>query len=85
MGPVESLIAEALQQRPEIATARLTLTNSEITKKSLRNELKPAVDLYAFYGASALAGPRNPLVYRSHPMRQSGIPRRLRRRLQQLV
>lgn len=61
VGSVESLIAQALQQRPEIATARLTLTNSEITKKSIRNELKPAVDLYAFYGASALAGPKNPL------------------------
>ena len=61
VGPVETLITQALQQRPEIATARLNLTNSEITKKSIRNELKPVVDLYAFYGASALAGPRNPL------------------------
>ncbi len=58
---VEDLIAEALKQRPEIATARLTLTNGEITRKSLRNELLPALDLYAFYGASALAGPNNPL------------------------
>jgi len=59
--PVEELIAEALQKRPEIATSRLQLTNSEITRKSLRNDLLPAVDLYAFYGASALAGPANPL------------------------
>ncbi|HUI85336.1 MAG TPA: TolC family protein [Candidatus Binatia bacterium] len=61
VGPVEDLIAEALRQRPEIATSRLTLTNSEITRKSIRNELLPALDLYAFYGASALAGPLNPL------------------------
>jgi outer membrane protein TolC len=61
VGPVETLIAEALQQRPEIATARLNLTNSDVTKKSIRNQLKPVVDVYAFYGASALAGPRNPL------------------------
>ena len=74
VGPVESLIAEALQQRPEIATARLTLTNSEITKKSLRNELKPAVDLYAFYGASALAGPRNPLCTDPTQCANPGFP-----------
>lgn len=59
--PVEDLIGEALKQRPEITTARLTLTNSEITRKSIRNQLLPALDLYAFYGASALAGPANPL------------------------
>jgi outer membrane protein TolC len=61
MPPVEDLIGEALQQRPEIATARLTLTNTEISRKSIRNQLLPTVDLYAFYGASALAGPQNPL------------------------
>ncbi len=61
VGPVEDLIAAALKQRPEIATNRLNLTNSEITKKSIKNELRPALDLYAFYGASALAGPTNPL------------------------
>ena len=59
--PVEDLINEALEQRPEIATARLTLTNNEISRKSIRNQLLPTVDVYAFYGASALAGPQNPL------------------------
>ena len=59
--PVDDLIDEALKQRPEIATARLTLTNNEISRKSIRNQLLPTVDLYAFYGASALAGPQNPL------------------------
>src|SRR5271165_296732 len=58
---VEDLINTALQQRPEIATARLTLTNNEISRKSIRNQLLPTVDLYAFYGASGLAGPQNPL------------------------
>ncbi len=61
VGPVDDLIAEALKKRPEIATARLTLTNNEVTRKSIRNQLLPALDLYAFYGASALAGPPNPL------------------------
>jgi outer membrane protein len=61
VAPVDDLINQALQQRPEIATARITLTNSEISRKSIRNELLPTVDLFAFYGASGLAGPQNPL------------------------
>ena len=61
VGTVDELIAAALRQRPEIATARLSLTNTEITRKSLKNDLLPALDVYAFYGASALAGPANPL------------------------
>ncbi len=32
--PVEDLIQEALQARPEIATARINLTNLEISRKS---------------------------------------------------
>ncbi len=72
--PVEDLIAAALQKRPEIATARLNLTNSEVTKKSLRNELRPALDLYAFYGASALAGPQNPLCTDPTQCTSPGFP-----------
>jgi len=74
VGPVETLIAQALQQRPEIATARLQLTNSDITKKSIRNELRPVVDVYAFYGASALAGPRNPLCTDPTQCANPGFP-----------
>jgi outer membrane protein len=61
VAPVDDLIAAALKNRPEIATSRLTLTNNEVTRKSLRNELLPTLDLFAFYGATALAGPANPL------------------------
>jgi len=60
--PVEDLIQEALQDRPEIATARIQLTNYEITRKSVRNALLPTLDVFAFYGASGLAGPQNPLI-----------------------
>ncbi len=54
------MINEALQQRPEIARAH-TLTNNEISRKSIRNQLLPTVDLYAFYGA-LVAGPQNPFA-----------------------
>jgi outer membrane protein len=60
--PVEDLIREALQARPDIATARINLTNAEISRKSLKNALRPTLDLYAFYGASSLAGDQNALL-----------------------
>ncbi len=39
--PVEDLIQEALQARPEIAMARINLTNAEISRKALKNALRP--------------------------------------------
>ena len=60
--PVQDLIQEALQARPEIATARINLTNAEISRKSLKNALRPTLDVYAFYGASALAGDQTSLL-----------------------
>ncbi len=60
--PVQDLIDEALQSRPEIASARINLTNLEISRKSLRNALLPSLDAFAFYGAAGLAGERNPAV-----------------------
>ena len=60
--PVEDLIQEALQARPEIATARINLTNNEISRKSLKNALRPTLDVYAFYGASSVAGDQTALL-----------------------
>ena len=60
--PIAELIQQALQGRPEISSARLNLTNLEISRKSIKNALLPTLDAYAFYGASSLAGPQNPLV-----------------------
>jgi len=60
--PIDELIQEALQGRPEIASARINLTNLEISRKSIRNSLLPTLDAFAFYGSSGLAGPQNPLI-----------------------
>jgi outer membrane protein len=59
--PTQDLIADALSHRPELAQARIDLTNRQITKQSARNALLPTVDLFGSYGGSGLAGATNAL------------------------
>lgn len=59
--PTQDLIAEALSHRPELAEARIDMTNRQITRKAAKNALLPTLDLVAFYGGSGLAGVPNPL------------------------
>jgi len=58
--PVEALVQEAFQQRPELEQAVLTLRNDEITLKGARNALLPTLDAYGFYSSNALGGSQNP-------------------------
>ena len=59
--PIQDLIQEALQHRPELAQARIDLTNRRISEQSARNAMLPALDLVANYGGiSALTGNSNP-------------------------
>jgi outer membrane protein len=58
--PVEALVQEAFQRRPELEQAVLTLKNDEITLKGARNGLLPTLDVSAYYGASVTGGPINP-------------------------
>jgi outer membrane protein len=58
--PVQDLLDDAYAHRPELAQARIDLTNREISRKSAKNALLPTVDLVGWYGASALAGQQNP-------------------------
>jgi outer membrane protein TolC len=57
---VEDLVKEANQDRPEIEQAVLNLKNDQITLKGVKNGLLPTVDLYGFYGSTALGGAANP-------------------------
>jgi outer membrane protein TolC len=61
--PVEALVQEAFQQRPELEQAVLTLRNDEITLKGARNALLPQLSVYGFYGASATGGSQSPYCY----------------------
>ena len=58
--PVENLVQSAFQNRPELEQAALALRNDEITLKGARNQLLPALDVYGFYGSSALGGAQSP-------------------------
>ena len=57
--PVQDLIEQALQQRPDLQQQRINLTINQINRKAAKNALLPAIDLFGFYGASGLAGPQN--------------------------
>ena len=58
--PVETLVQEAFQQRPELEQAVLTLRNDEITLKGARNALLPQVNVFAYLQGSGLSGTFNP-------------------------
>jgi len=58
--PTQDLINDALQHRPELAEARINLTNSEISNRAVRSALLPSLDLFAYYGGSGLGGAQNP-------------------------
>lgn len=54
--PLDDLVERALRNRPDLAQARLQLTNSEITLKGSKSALLPALDLYATAQNNGLAG-----------------------------
>jgi outer membrane protein TolC len=59
--PVQDLINDALGHRWELAQSRIDLTNRDINKRAAKNALLPSLNLFAFYGASALGGDQNAL------------------------
>jgi outer membrane protein len=58
--PTQDLVNEALRRRPELAQARIDLSNRTISKRAARNALLPTIDLVANYGGTGLAGALNP-------------------------
>jgi outer membrane protein TolC len=60
--PVQDLVAQAFQRRPELEAARIQLENSNIQLEGSRNALLPEVDIVGTIGAAGLAGQPNPLI-----------------------
>ena len=58
--PIQDLVNDAMNHRPELAQSRIDLKNREITRKSARNALLPTMDLTAWYGGAGIAGDQNP-------------------------
>ena len=56
----DDLVRQADANSPAIEQSILTLKNDEITLKGAKSGLLPTLDVYAFYGASALGGEQNP-------------------------
>ena len=56
VSPTQDLINNALSGRPELAEARMNLTNTAISNKAIRNNLLPSVDLFAYYGGTGIGG-----------------------------
>ena len=61
LAPTEDLVTAALKDREDLNESRIDLINRGITNKAAKNALLPSLDLFAFYGASALGGKQNPL------------------------
>jgi len=73
--PIQDLITDAEQHRPELAEARMDLTNREISKKATANAMKPQLDLIAWYGAYGLGGLETSSgLSSSGPIPRSGYP-----------
>jgi outer membrane protein len=58
--PTQDLVNDALGHRPELAEARINLSNTDISNKAIRSSLRPTMDLFAYYGGQGLGGDQNP-------------------------
>jgi outer membrane protein TolC len=58
--PVEELVQQAFQNRPELEQAALAIKKDEITLRGARKALLPTLNAYGFYGASSAGGAQNP-------------------------
>jgi outer membrane protein len=60
--PIQDMENDALSHRWELTESRIDLTNRDINKRAARSALLPTLDMFAFYGSSALGGLQNPLL-----------------------
>ena len=58
--PIQDLVNDGLGHRPELAEARINLSNTDISNKAIRSALLPTVDLFAYYSGAGLGGVPNP-------------------------
>jgi outer membrane protein TolC len=61
--PLNDLVTKALRIRPDVAQARLQITNSEISLQGSKNALRPGLDLVASAQNNGLAGRPNAFAF----------------------
>ena len=59
--PIQELITQALQSRPELLESDVDLQNRQISRKAARNALLPTLSAVGFYGGTGLAGELSPV------------------------
>ena len=57
--PTEDLVNDALSHRADLAETRIDLNSRGISLKSVRNALRPTVNVFAYYGGTGLGGSQN--------------------------
>jgi outer membrane protein len=57
--PTQDLVNDALGHRPELAEARINLSNTNISNKAIRSALLPTLDVFAYYQGTGLGGTLN--------------------------
>lgn len=56
----DELITEAEKNRPDVAQDELAMQVAEMSLRSIRSELLPALNVYGYYAGAGSAGPANP-------------------------
>jgi outer membrane protein TolC len=59
--PLQDLVTEAMSARPELAIARINVTNAKINLRGSRSELLPSLDAFGALSNNGLAGTINAL------------------------
>ncbi len=60
---VQDMISDALKNRTDLQEQNLVLQTSELSRKTARNALLPALSVYALYAGQGLGGKLNPVYY----------------------
>ena len=71
---INDLITEAEKNRPDVIQDEIAMQVAQMSLKSIRSELLPALDVYGLYAGAGIAGPKNPNCTLSAEQCSSDIP-----------
>lgn len=71
---IVNLIAQAEKNRPDVEQDELAMQVAQMSLRSIKSELLPALNAYGFYSGAGTAGPKNPNCTLSLQQCTSGLP-----------